>query len=145
MKKKKGDVSAANIWTNKMTCALWQRRWISLCITQPLSLHRVLYIGSQGHKASSCRQRGLWSDWVAAQADLSLGWPHRLFYMFCHILAHLVCFQFIPRLGCVVSCPRPASSTTASQVVCWSTDRRGDAQHGRTYCTTTAGTVLSLS
>ena len=29
-------------------------------------------------------QRRLWSDWVDAQADLSLHWEHRSFCRFCH-------------------------------------------------------------
>ena len=29
-----------------------------------------------------------WSDWVDAQADLSLRWAHMLFCRFCHALAH---------------------------------------------------------
>ena len=37
---------------------------------------------------SSCGQRRLWSDWAAAQADLSLRWAHKPFYWFCHEAAH---------------------------------------------------------
>ena len=34
-------------------------------------------------------QRGLWSDWADAQADLSLRWVHRPLCWFCHEAAHL--------------------------------------------------------
>ena len=30
-----------------------------------------------------------WSDWVDAQADLSLSWVHRSLFWFCHAAAHL--------------------------------------------------------
>ena len=33
-------------------------------------------------------QRRLWSDWMAAQADLSLRWAHRSFCWFCRATAH---------------------------------------------------------
>ena len=35
-------------------------------------------------------QRRLWSDWVDAQADLSLRWAHMPFCWFCHEVAHLL-------------------------------------------------------
>ena len=35
-------------------------------------------------------QRSLWSDWVDAQADLSLRWAHMPFCWFCHEAAHLI-------------------------------------------------------
>ena len=38
----------------------------------------------------SCKQRRLWSDWVDAQADLSLRWVHRTFCWFCHEAAQMV-------------------------------------------------------
>ena len=46
-------------------------------------------------------QRRLWSDWVDAQADLSLRWAHMSFCWFCHAAAHfsnhikLLCMIFI--------------------------------------------------
>ena len=36
----------------------------------------------------STKQR-LWSDWVDAQADVSLRWMHRSFYWFCYVQAHI--------------------------------------------------------
>ena len=36
-------------------------------------------------------QQRLWSDWVDAQADLSLCWAHRSFCWFCCAMAHLFC------------------------------------------------------
>ena len=62
--------------TNKMTCAP------SKDSDQPghsPSLMRVFAlcsVGSLGSKVSSCGQQRLWSDWVDAQADLSLCWVH---------------------------------------------------------------------
>ena len=35
-------------------------------------------------------QRRLWSDWVDAQADLSLRWAHMSFCWFCRVAAHLI-------------------------------------------------------
>ena len=35
-------------------------------------------------------QRRLLSDWMDAQADLSLRWVHRSFCLFCHVLAQMV-------------------------------------------------------
>ena len=49
----------------------------------------------QGPKLSSCGQRGLWSDWADAQADLSLRRAHMPFCWFCHELAHIA---FSPEL-----------------------------------------------
>ena len=51
----------------------------------PPSLIRVFAVrsvGSSGPKLSSCGQRRLWSDWVDAQADLSLRWAHTHFVGF---------------------------------------------------------------
>ena len=51
----------------------------------PPSLIRVFAVhsmGSWGPKVSSCGQRRLWSDWVDAQADLSLRWTHSHFVGF---------------------------------------------------------------
>ena len=36
-------------------------------------------------------RRRLWSDWVDAQADLSLRWAHMPFFWFCHVAAQSVC------------------------------------------------------
>ena len=37
-----------------------------------------------------CGQRRVWSDWVDAQADLSLRWAHIPFCWFCHEAAHFI-------------------------------------------------------
>ena len=58
----------------------------------PLSLIRVFTLhsmGSKGPKLSSCRQRRLWSDWVDAQADLSLRWAQTHFVGF--VMSRLTC------------------------------------------------------
>ena len=58
----------------------------------PPSLIRVFAmrsIGIYGPKLSSGGQRRLWSDWVDAQADLSLRWAHMPFCGFCHEATHL--------------------------------------------------------
>ena len=49
------------------------------------SLIRVFAVrsmGSWGPKLSSCGQRRFWSDWVDAEADLSLRWAHPYFVGF---------------------------------------------------------------
>ena len=40
-------------------------------------------------------QRRLWSDWVDAQADLSLRWAHMPFCCFCHEVAQIVTQVYI--------------------------------------------------
>ena len=68
--------------TNKMTCVPSED---SDQPGHPPSLIRVFavhFMGSQGPKLSSCGQRRLWSDWVDAQADLSLRWMHTQFVGF---------------------------------------------------------------
>ena len=40
--------------------------------------------------SSFLHERRLWSDWVDAQADLSLCWAHMLFCWFCHAAAHFM-------------------------------------------------------
>ena len=58
----------------------------------PPSLIRVFAVrsmDSQGLMVSSYGQRSLWSDWVDAQADLSLRWAHMSVCWFCHTAAHL--------------------------------------------------------
>ena len=47
----------------------WQIQQISL-----IRVFAVCSMGNQGSKVTSCGQRRLWSDWVDAQADLSLRW-----------------------------------------------------------------------
>ena len=44
-----------------------------------ISVFIVHSVGSEGPKVSSCGQQWLWSDWVDAQADLSLRWVHSHF------------------------------------------------------------------
>ena len=54
------------------------------------SLIRVFAVhsmGSLGPNFASGGQRTLWSDWVDAQADLSLRWAHGSFCWFCHAVA----------------------------------------------------------
>ena len=52
---------------------------------------------------SSCRQWKLWSDWVDAQADLSLPWVHMSFFWFCHEVAHCSNFRIITCTQCTVN------------------------------------------
>ena len=63
------------------------------------SLIRVFpmhFMGTLGPNASSCGQRRLWSDWVDAQADLSLRWVHMPFCWFCHEAAKS-CYLIYPK------------------------------------------------
>ena len=58
---------------------------------QPPSLIRVFAVRMKKVWVLSyplSAQRRLWSDWVAAQADLSLRWAHMSFCWFCHEAAH---------------------------------------------------------
>ena len=43
-------------------------------------------------------QRRLWSDWVDAQADLSLRWAHTHFVGFCHEVAHMSSYIYYPNV-----------------------------------------------
>ena len=61
----------------------------------PPSLIRVFAvrsIGSEGPKLSSVGQWRLWSDWVDAQADLSLSLGAQSFCWFCHEAAHIITY-----------------------------------------------------
>ena len=82
---------AAAQQNNQMTCVLSkdtdQLRHLP-------SLIRVFAVCMKEHWVLGCpssAQQILWSDWVDAQADLSLRWVHRSFCWFCHAVAH---FQF---------------------------------------------------
>ena len=58
----------------------------------PPSLIRVFNvrsIGSWGPNVSSYGQQRLWSDWVDAQADLSLCCAHSSFHWLCQAVAHM--------------------------------------------------------
>ena len=58
----------------------------------PPSLMRVFAVsstGSLGPKLSLCGQQRLWSDWVDAQADLSLRWAQMPFCWFSHEVAQM--------------------------------------------------------
>ena len=89
-----GDWRASLNWvaddtSNKMTCAPSEDSYQP---GHPPSLIRVFavrFMGSQEPNASSCGQRRLWSDWVDAQADLSLRWAHIPFYRFRYAVAQL--------------------------------------------------------
>ena len=52
---------------------------VSLGMVPVWPVFTVCSMGSLGLKLSSCRQRRLWSDWVDAEADLSLRWAHSHF------------------------------------------------------------------
>ena len=59
----------------------------------PPSLIRVFAVRmkkAQVLSYSFSAQRRLWSDWVDAQADLSLRWAHRPHCWFCHEVAHIM-------------------------------------------------------
>ena len=77
--------------TNKMTCVPSAD---SDQPGHPPSVHiRVFAMSSMaswGPNALSCGQPRLWSDWVDAQADLSLHWEHRSFCWFCHVPAPMI-------------------------------------------------------
>ena len=77
-------VSKHELWhdeTNKMSVCPAKTQ-ISLGICPVWSVFAVPLMGSYGPKLSSCGQRRLWSDWVDAQADLSLRWAHSHFVGF---------------------------------------------------------------
>ena len=69
-----------------------------------ISVFAVRSMGSSGPKLSSCGQQRLCSDWVDAQADLSLRWAHKPFCRFYHAPAHL-------QLPVWVSIPSEKAST----------------------------------
>ena len=52
---------------------------ISLGICPVWSVFTVRLMGSSGPQLSSCWQQRLWSEWVDAQADLSIRWAHSHF------------------------------------------------------------------
>ena len=54
-------------------------------------------MGSKGPKLSSCGQRRFWSDWVDAQADLSLRWVHTHFVGF--VMSRLIYDKYRVRHG----------------------------------------------
>ena len=65
------------------------RTQISLGIHPVWSVFAVCLMGSWGPNVSSYVQWRLWSDWVDAQADLSLRWVHMPFCWFCHEAAQI--------------------------------------------------------
>ena len=74
------------------------------------SLIRVFAVRSMdswGPNVSSCGQGRLWSDWVDAQADLSLHWAQWSFCWLCHEAAHLTNTLLLLALGGIV---KPYSS-----------------------------------
>ena len=81
--------------TNNMACAPSEN---SDQPGHPPSLIRVFAVrskDSQGPKASSSGQRRLWSDWAAAQADLSLCWAHMSFCWFRYAVALIVLLWYL--------------------------------------------------
>ena len=88
--------------TNKMICAPSDD---SDQPGHPPSLIRVFAVRMKkawvfSYQMSAMRR--LWSDWVDAQADLSLRWVHRSFCWFCHEAADIFVddsIQFIITLG----------------------------------------------
>ena len=59
----------------------------------PPSLIRVFAVSMKKHWALNyllSAQRRLWSDWVDAQADLSLRWVHMSICWFCHAAAQVL-------------------------------------------------------
>ena len=79
------DIIWAASWQNKQSGRL-RSAWASAQSDQSLCLHLK---GSLGPKLSSSGQRRLWSDWVDAQADLSLPWMHTHFVGF--VMRRLKC------------------------------------------------------
>ena len=76
--------------TNKMTCAPSE---VSDQLGHPPSLIRVFAVRMRKYWVLSYPLSTLWrvwSDWVDAQADLSLWWAQRSFWWFCHEVAYLV-------------------------------------------------------
>ena len=56
------------------------------------SMARVLIypsLNSQEAVEGLCDQWRLWSNCTDAQADLNLGWLHKSYCRFCHVLAHI--------------------------------------------------------
>ena len=84
---------------NKMTCAS------SEVSEQPgplLSLISVFAVRMKKPWVLSyplSTQRGLWSDWADAQADLSLRCVHGSFCRFCRVHAHMMCST---KMNCMI-------------------------------------------
>ena len=58
------------------------------CLPSPIRVvTAVRFMGSYGLTHLHVDSED-WSDWMDAQADLSLCWAHRTFCWFCHVLAH---------------------------------------------------------
>ena len=96
----------------------------------PPSLIRVFAVGSVGSqvpKVSSCGQGRLLSDWVDAQADLSLCLAHRSFCWFCCAVAQIevdgliVCFpSYCHQKICLQKC-----AIDRTGLVCYISSRAG--------------------
>ena len=80
----------AAAWQNQQNDLCTQRRlgsaWAS-ALSDQSSLSTWRNLGSLASQMSG--QQRLWSEWVDAQADLSLRWAHRSFCWFCHAAAQI--------------------------------------------------------
>ena len=76
--------------TNKMTCAPDEDSDQPGHPPSLISIFAVRSMGSYVPKVFSCGQRRLRSDWVDAQADLSLCWAHMSFCWFYHARAQII-------------------------------------------------------
>ena len=72
--------------TNKMACVP------SDASDQPGQIFAVHIKKAQVLSGPLSTKRRLWSDWVDAQADLSLRWAHMPFCWFCHEVAQIARF-----------------------------------------------------
>ena len=74
--------------TNKMTCAPAKTQ-ISLGI-HPVWSESLLCAQLVAKDTSFVHaDREDWSDWADAKSDLSIGWAHRSFCWFCHVVADM--------------------------------------------------------
>ena len=95
--------------TNKMTCVPTEDSDQSRHQPSLIRVFAVRSVGSWGPKVSSCRQQRLWSDWVDAQADLSLCWARMSFCWFYREQAQII---IIMRVLTTTSLPAPPLRTT---------------------------------
>ena len=82
----------ASAWPNLQNgmCAKWRLR--SAWASAQWSVFAVCMKKAWVLSYPLSPQQRLWSDWVDAQADLSLSWVHM---PFCHALAHILCADYV--------------------------------------------------
>ena len=105
--------------TNKVACVPIEGSDQPGHLPSLIRVFAVHSMGSYGPKLSSCGQRRLWSDWVNAQADLSLRWTHMPLCCFCHEVAQIICparvvWSHPQQPLCIRACGDPDQTSGAS-------------------------------